>query len=230
MWITYNINNSKPGETFEVDLVVKDPSGKSVSALTLSGDFGEGVKGGSYKRIIWEFSTDKVTNEKQIIVKLVAAKEQGLSTSPLLSTTPKTKTYTRSGLILQSLALPGLGMTKLKKKPYWIMGVAAYGTLSFSLYYWYKSELTWDEYLAAASGNDFETAVSKNNQYQDEYQIALITTCGAAAIWLTDFLIISIASKNMNNSAYINFKKKVQIIPGYDINTRSPMLSMTYKF
>ena len=110
------------------------------------------------------------------------------------------------------------------------MGVAAYGTLSSSIYYWYKSELTWDEHLEAASAGDFETAVSKNNQYQDESQIALILTWGAAAIWLTDFLIITIASKNMNNSAYINFNKKVQIIPGYDYLARSPKLTMTYKF
>lgn len=226
--ITYNIVNSKPGENYKVNLSITDSEGNTVEALSLLGDLGLNIEGGKNKRIIWEFTTDEVTEEMEIIVKLMAELQQ--AESPVLA--PENDTYSRSGLILRSIALPGLGMTKLKQKPYWIIGAAAYGLIANGVYFHIKSGNTYNnEY-----NNDDHTLENEQerqdaySQYETERTISITSFCGAGAIWLTNLVTIYLASGKIQKSPSSYMYKKFNLYPVYDAKNRYPMLSMTYRF
>lgn len=225
--IDYDIVNDKPGDHYLVDILVSDSLGNKIDTWSLSGDIGQNVEGGNSKRIIWEYLDDNVSEEIKITViveveKLTPRMKEAPTT---ISSSPKS--YSRSGLILQSLALPGLGMTKLKEKPYWIYGVIGYGLIGNSIYFMYRSNTSYVSYEDAVNREASEAEKDLYyDQYLNEFWISIGSAAGAAAIWLTDFLLITVSSKNMNKYAH----KSLQIVPGYDYRTRSPMLSMTYKF
>lgn len=221
--ITYDFINSKPGGVYLVDLIITDDLGNTVYTSSLSGDLGQNIKGGHNKIITWEYLADGVTDEINITVKIVIEEQKSRTTDPSSVSSSSTKTYTRTGLIFQSLALPGLGMTKLKEKPYWIYGIGGYGLLGTSLYFLNKSNASLDLYNEAEIEQDRDEYYE---QYLSEHSICIISACGAAAIWLTDLILVSVSSKNINQYA----DRKIQIAPVYNYRTRSPMLSMTYKF
>jgi len=61
---------SSSSEEFFFKLVVTDTSGKQITAKALSGDIGNMVKGGSDKRITWDFGTERVEMNADIYVKV----------------------------------------------------------------------------------------------------------------------------------------------------------------
>ena len=219
--IEYEILNDNPNDRFEIGVIVTDEDGNRIDANSLKGDIGTGIKGG-LKKITWEYWKDDIRYETTITVNIEYEKQAGKPVEQPSKPVSSTKTYSRSGLILQSIALPGLGMTKLKGKPFWIYGVAGYGLGGYALFnYFYNIHSVWKDYENGdASYEDYE------NAYDDYIYYTLGAAGGAAVIWLTDIVLVTISSKNVNKSAYRNF----QIAPGYDYRTQSPLLTMTYKF
>lgn len=230
--ITYSILNSKPGETYNVNLRVTDSNGNAIDALSLSGDLGLNIEGGKNKKIIWEFAMDEVTEELEVMVKLMAELDLAEIPDLLPDKAPMTTSFNRSALILQSVALPGLGMTRLKEKPYWIMGVAGYGFLASGAYFWIKSENTYKEEYANEdlTFEDSEDRDKAYSSYLTEYTISIVSFCGAGAIWLTNLVMIYSASGKIQKSPHSYQDKKINIYPVYDYKTKSPMLSLTYRF
>lgn len=217
--IEYQIVNSKPSDRFLIEVFIEDDDGNIIDASSFSGDIGQDVTGG-LKRITWEYLKDDIIYETTVTVKIDYKKQNPKAEVPLTINVPSTNSYTRSGLILQSLALPGLGMTKLKEKPYWLYGVAGYGLVGTSIYFLLKSNSFYnDTYYYDRTSENWD-------QYAKYYNTFLISACGAAVIWLTDLVLISVSSKNMNQFG----SGKIQIAPGFDYRSKSTMLSMTYKF
>jgi hypothetical protein len=219
--IEYSIANSRPNDRFEIGVIITDENGNTIDAKSFSGDIGKNIQGG-LKKILWNYKDDGIEYETRITVRIAYEKLDRGSEVPAAMYKPATKTYSRSGLILQSLALPGLGMTKLKGKPFWIYGAAAYGLAGYSLYnYFINIEGVWKDYENGdATYQDYEAA------YDDHINMTLYTACGAAVIWLTDIVLISVSSKSLDQSA----SRRFQLAPGYDYRTRTPLLTMTYQF
>jgi len=217
--IEYSIIDSKPGDRFLIKVIITDKDGNIIDTNSLTGDIGSDITRGK-KRIEWEYDEDDIVYETTVNVKIgyEQLNQQKEETPP--TPAPSTKSYSRSGLIFQSLALPGLGMTKLKEKPYWIYGVIGWGLAGNAAYFGFKAN---DYYNSVYN---YDRSTENFNQYKTYYYTWLFSACGAGAIWLTDLILVSVSSKSLNQYGF----KKFHITPGYDYRTRSPLLTMTYKF
>jgi hypothetical protein len=74
--VTYDIVKAKPGETFDVWIKVVTASGKQISPMTLSGNYGSGNIGGSGKKITWNVEADNVVIDEEFSVEVYARSEK----------------------------------------------------------------------------------------------------------------------------------------------------------
>ncbi len=137
--IEYDILDNEPSDLFNVWIEVTNASGSKINALTLSGDVGEDISGGSNKRILWNLEVDKISLDEEIFVEVVAEKKKLPEVQKEIipvKTTPTTdvKNISKGNMVLSSMVLPGWGLSKVKKgKPYWLLGVAGYGCIAGSV-------------------------------------------------------------------------------------------------
>jgi hypothetical protein len=223
--IAYDILNTKPGEKYKISLEVTDSKGILINAQSYTGDIGENVEGGANKKIIWNFTSDNIKDEVNINIKIVISKyqEPPISEEIAKSTVP----YTRSGLVLQSVALPGLGMSKLKKNPCWITGVAGYGLIAGSIIYNGASK---SNYKNFENSRNNQQELSYYKKYENQKTMSLICAIGAATIWVTDFIIVLGSSSKLKDNSKNYQKNKLSLIPDYSINCSAPLLSLKYTF
>lgn len=238
--ITYDILNSTPSEEFSVELRVNDTNGKMVNATALTGDIGDVVSGGYNKRIVWDLELDKIEMNASIYVKVyvkalpppepvVVAPEEAPESVPeepkVAATDELNKQYSRTGLMVQSLAFPGLGLSRYKGGVHWIKGVAGYACITGAVVMNRKAIST---YEGISDLNDFD---EKNELYQDALnQDKLSETLAyiAIGIWVTDLVWTLVGTSDMKQSASNN--KGLRIDPAVDPVSNAPMIAFTYKF
>jgi len=160
LYISYDILHSKPTDEFSVHMRITDETGGEILARALSGDIGNQVKGGSNKQIVWNLTADEIVMNARIFVKIYAIAIVIPETDPVISLQEdddpvedfqeesvvirdaeeglgppmnETQSFNRTFLILQSLPLPGLGLSRMTGKPHWIRGVAGYGCIAGSI-------------------------------------------------------------------------------------------------
>lgn len=140
--ITYDILNSDPSDKFIVSIHVTDVNENRINANSLTGDIGDKVSGGSNKHITWDLKADNIFMNAKIYVKIHTKAipapepvivmqeadpvEEDPSEEIIKKETPTTsdsRSFNRTGIILQSLALPGLGLSRMTGKPHWLRGV-----------------------------------------------------------------------------------------------------------
>ncbi|UCH15012.1 MAG: hypothetical protein JSV22_03360 [Bacteroidales bacterium] len=167
-----------------------------------------------------EIPTDEVTKED------ISDKEESSKVieEPAV-TAPKVKTGKH---ILQSAIFPGWGLTEMSKgKPYWLIGVAGTGCIASSIYFNRKAYSNYDNYLES---NDREKSNTyfDNAKTQDNISKALVYT--AAAIWVTDLVIVGVRAGNLNKSYRKNSLSAFSIGSYIESNTDTPMLSLYFNF
>ncbi len=128
--ISYDILNSTPADKFTVALIVTDSRGKRIKATALEGDVGKLVYGGNNKQIAWDLEVDKIVMNAQIFVKVYVnaipppnpvvvepAVEEAVE-EPQETIEDKVsrekKQFSRTGLLLQSVAFPGLELSQIQ--------------------------------------------------------------------------------------------------------------------
>ncbi len=70
--ITYDIIKASSTEKFKVWVKIKAESGYEFKPVSIYGDFGIGVSGGTNKRIYWDLQTDGITLDEEISVEVFA--------------------------------------------------------------------------------------------------------------------------------------------------------------
>jgi hypothetical protein len=223
--IAYDILNSKPGEKYKISLEITDPNGIIINAQSYTGDIGENVEGGINKKIIWNFSSDKIKDELNINIKIIITKYQVPSFSEEIAK-PRLP-YTRSGLVLQSVALPGLGRSKLKNKPCWIMGVTGYGLIASSVIYNGTSKSNYKKFVDT---NNTQEEASYYKKYENQNTISLVCAIGAATIWVADLILVLRSSSKLKDYSYSDKKNRLLFIPDYKLAYKAPVLTLTYRF
>lgn len=245
--ISYYINDSEAADKFLVSLVVTDPQGNRLNASSLSGDVGTNVSGGGLKHIAWDAGADSILLDEAIDIRIVVEAlgptrqeilaleearieqenadrlaEENLVSKDLgpivLNPQTKTKTYTRTGLVFQSLLFPGWGLSRLEKKPHWIKGLAAYGCVAGSIVYNRKAV---DTYNQIDNYDDYE---SKDALYQEAMQqdnISEILAYSAVGIWVADFVWTLLGTRDVSG---------VNVITQMDPYSQTPMIGLTYSF
>ena len=222
--ISYDILNSSPGQTFDITLTIKDEDGNVIRAQSLEGDIGEGVSGGSNKTITWDLEADQVFVDAFFIVQvhaniiLPAPEEAALSGA---------HEYNRAGIIAQSIAFPGLGLSRVTGKPHWIKGVAAYGCLAGGIV---MNRLSANTYNGI---EDFDLYTDAREAYDKAVQQDKISQglfFAAIGIWIVDIVWTAAGTTHLRKPALTQGSKGVTIYGTMDPVSKAPMLSLNYRF
>lgn len=167
-----------------------------------------------------ETTADEVTEEDISVVE-----ESHKVIEESVVTSPKVKAGKH---ILQSTIFPGWGLTELNKgKPYWLIGVAGTGCIASSIYFNRKADLNYNNYLDSNDRVKSDTYYD-NAKTQNNISKALAYT--AAAIWVTDLVIVAIKASNMNKSYKKNSLSAFSVGSYIESNTDTPMLSLYFNF
>ncbi len=197
--ITYDIENYDKNEIFFITAVIFYESGERISARSLSGDIKENVKGGKNKTIIWDLEKDRIELKGSIYVEITAspelvAEEESIEDIPEepageISKEP-VKSIGLAGPLLQSIVLPGLGNTRITRKPYWIIGIVGYGSVATSYWFNQRAASSYENYLSER--DDTELRFDYYNDADTRKQISLACGIAAGVIWAADLTLLII--------------------------------------
>jgi len=223
--INYDILNNKPGERYSISIEVTDSRGSVINARSLTGDIGNNIDGGKNKRIVWQFKKDNVNDEVNIYIKIIIKR---YAERPLSEEIAGTGFFsTRSGLIVQSIALPGLGLSKITNNPNWIMGISGYGLVGSSVAF---KSVSNSNYKNFENSSDPQLEDSYYTKYKNQKTISTICAIGAATIWVTDLILVSRASSRSKNLSKGGEKNKLFLVPQYYTVYDIPALGFKYVF
>ena len=246
--ISYDILESEPGDRFSINIDIKDENGNTLNANSLSGDIGVVEEGGTSKRIIWDFEADEVYIDAYIYVKLNArivprpepvvtdtqeettqkiAGEDKAGTERVLPEDARGADYNRAGIILQSLAFPGLGLSRMTGKPHWIKGVAGYGCIAGSIVF---------NRLAVSNFNTIGD-LDRVNQVTDVFEksvqqdnISEILAYAAIGIWVTDFIWTLAGTSDLRGPSFDGRSKGLSIRSNIDPFSNTPLVGLRFRF
>lgn len=233
VYITYDILNSHPSENFVVNVEIKDNDGKLINAKALAGDVGRNVSGGSNKRIIWDLGADKIVLNENIYVNVFADKMVDSASEPQakaedeINIQNSDRELNKTSLILQSVAFPGLGLTKITGKPHWLKGIAAYGCLGGAIALNRVAISTYQDFLDAETPEDATDLYEKSSR-QDMLSETLVYV--AAGIWITEIIWTIVGSSDLNRNHSLADTRGISINSGFDAKTNVPLVGITYRF
>lgn len=224
--ITYDILNSKLSDIFTVELRVTDDQGRFIRAFSLKGDVGENVPGGTDKRIIWDLEADQVEMTKIHVKIHVKAVPPPPVAEPAVAdrqepVTP-VKEVAREGsgravLILQSVAFPGLGLTKITNKPHWIKGIAGYGCIAGSVILNRRAISTYDEISGLTDYGEKNNLLEQSKTQDNASELLAYAAIG---IWVTDLVWTFVGTSGNGFSVRSSF----------DPYSNIPLFGITYRF
>jgi len=220
--ISYDILNSSPDENYIISLEIKDENGNIIDARSLDGDIGDGVSGGSNKQITWNLDSDKIYIDAHIYVQIYA---KIVTHSPSSKTNPES--YERTGLILQSIAFPGLGLSRLTGNPHWIRGVAGYGCIIGSIVLNGQASKTYNSIEDLIYFDDINSAYDKSIQQSN---ISNILAFAAVGIWVTDIIWTLVGTSDLKDSPYSADSNGFSLGGTFDPISNAPMVSVRYRF
>ncbi|MCK4345057.1 MAG: hypothetical protein KAX05_07200 [Bacteroidales bacterium] len=223
--IEYDILYSKPSDIFKVWIEVTDATGKNLNTVTLSGDIGDNIKGGTNKKIAWSLATDSIFIEGQIRIKVNAEKQVTADTETIPSYTQPQR---GGNYVLSSMIFPGLGLSRLhKSSAYWLFGVMGYGCIATSLVYNKKAVLTYKNYVDSYDLTESKDLYEQALQYD---KISKICAYSAIGIWVIDFIWTASTPKNIDSTIGELTNKRVSIRTYYHPKMNRPLLTLSYKF
>ncbi|UCG27928.1 MAG: hypothetical protein JSV24_00810, partial [Bacteroidales bacterium] len=97
----------------------------------------------------------------------------------------KSKDFSRAGIVIQSLAVPGLGLSRATGDPHWLRGVAGYGCIAGSIVLNHQAVNTFNTIGGLDNVDEIKKAFDKSVQ-QDK--ISEVLACAALGIWVTDII------------------------------------------
>lgn len=207
--ISYDMLNVKSSDQFYVWVEIQKKNGQAINAGSVSGDFGD-TKAGTNKLITWIPENDSVFLNEVVEVELKAEKYE--------------KSYNKGKMTLLSIAMPGLGQTKISNgKPYWIMGVAAYGTLAGGLIMRGNYNKTYDQYLTEEDPAKRSELFDKTQQQMNLSGALLVSS---AAIWITNLIWVGLTPNEYQPLKHAKITLAPATLPARGTN----MLTMTVNF
>jgi len=243
--IFYDIINSGPNDRFNISVLITDTRGQELVSSSLSGDVGDNMSGGIQKHIVWDLVKDHITLngaiDVQILLEALPTAIPGISTQkqdqnelkesdPLEGATwspAMPKNYSRTGLVFQSLVFPGWGLTRLKKKPHWIKGLAAYGCVAGSVYLNRQAVETYgqiDSYPDYPEKDDlYQKAMKQDN-------ISEVLAYTAAGIWVVEFIWTLAGTSELKTKHKNSSGSGLSLITDIDPITYAPMVGIHIGF
>lgn len=207
--ISYDIVNYKTSDQLFVWVEIQKRNGEPLKAASLSGDIGD-IKAGKRKVITWIPENDSLFLNEMVDVEIKAEKY--------------VKSFNKGSMMMLSLVMPGLGQTKISNgKPYWIMGVAAYGTLAGGLIYNSKANKSYEQYQVE---EDPKKRSELFDQTQKQMNMSGAMFISSAAIWTANLFWV-IATPNRTQPLKYG---KVALVPYADPLRGNTLLTMRVNF
>jgi len=165
----------------------------------------------------------------------VVVKAAGLAAGKGVSVVSSRKEYEkkvdeikRSSVIIQSLAFPGLGLSRINQgKPHWLRGVAGYGCIAGAIIYNQKAVSSYDDYLGASDPKKIDEYYN-NSVRQDN--LSEIFMYAAIGIWVTDIIWTIVGSSEKKNSPNITQLGGISLGGSYTPNSKMPLITLKYNF
>lgn len=225
--ITYDILKAKANETFKVWINVYTESGKKIIPNALTGDVGNNVIGGPYKRIIWDMKADQAFLDEEIGIVILAESESVKSEKQADQAVPSGKKpgISVGGALGLSLVLPGLGRrVAAGKGAAYLWGVAGYGCLGGAYFLNNAAYNNYENYKLATTPDERDDLYKKAKN-QDLYSKVLIGA--AAVIWITDLIVTGVKTSKIRKSSS---SQKFSLTGSYDPHTQQPLVGLKYRF
>lgn len=224
--ILYNLTGGHASDEYRVWVEISDSAGLRIDARSLSGDLGDQISGGTDKKISWDLTKDDAYFDKEIYV---IVKAELLSVTKLTKRKPYKKESGYGELFIKSAALPGWGLTEIKRgKPFWIVGVSGYACLIASFMYHQKALDTKDEYE-----NSPYISIEKNdelyNKAASQHQTSKWLAYSFAALWIADKIILTIKPGKSVRNMSLN-ASGIYFMADYDPVFQNQMFKICYKF
>ncbi len=242
--IEYGLLNSARSDKFTVRIKVTLESGKQVPASSLNGDVGEGVTGGGNRKIVWDIEADSVFLDEDIfvvvyawpeappvaVVPLQEEQEEPESTEteePPVTGDQAGKEFSRTGLIIQSMAFPGLGLSRITGAPHWLRGVAGYGCLAGSVY---LNRMGWSTYQDYLNSEDPAVVDDLFDQAYNAKKRSQILGYAAIGIWVVDLAWTIAGTSGMNKGQLSDNAKGFSLGTTVEPLSNVPMIALCYRF
>ena len=218
--ITYDIEYYSGNQKFTVNTEIFYESGEKISAKSLTGDIDKNIKGGENKTIIWDLNKDKVELDGRIYVEVSAVPE-------LIAEVKKEtgKSFSLTGTLAPSVVFPGYGNTRITRKPYWILGLAGYGSLVTSYMFNRSATSSYDEYLAEKT--DRELRFIHYDDAEADKKISMAFGVAAGVIWAADITLLIVNYKKQKKNLSSASKPKTSF--GYSYSTQLGANMLTLK-
>mgnify|MGYP006288720095 CR=1 FL=1 len=218
--ILYDILNSTSEDKFRIWVEITDSEGNRIDAKQLSGDIGESVSGGRNKMIAWDLQDGSAYLDNGVYVEVHAE-----VLSPAEEDKP-VKHISRGATIIQSLAFPGWGLSRINKgKPHWLKGVAGYGCLAASIVYNKKAVASYEDYKNSTNVNEIDTFY-ENSVMEDKLSEGL--AYAAIGIWVVDFIWTIAGSSKLKDQEEKEAGFSINTV--YEPHVNVPVLAIRYNF
>lgn len=230
--ISYDILNSDPEEKYIISINIKDENGNSIMASALNGDIGMVENGGENKQITWDPAADNIFINSKIYVKVnaeiilppkpvvsppqdISAEDPGGGNDVVakdLSSEEGSEAgeFNRAVIVLQSIAFPGLGLTKVTEKPHWIKGLAGYASLAGSLALNRVALNTYDD-IDGLTTFEEKDALYQKSVNQNSVSRAFAYT--ALAIWVSDIIWTVVGTSDLNKNPGVSDLLELSVDP-----------------
>lgn len=236
--IRYDCDGVQPGDFLKVIIKTRS-SQKSFVPNSLTGSFGNDIRSGTNKLIVWNMVEDNIRIDEEISAELTIVRPSTGAGTTVANTKPtspsqpvttaKTSTIPASekrfGKALASIPVPGLGnyLVTGKSKPILrvVTGVAAFGLLTTSFITNKKSNNQYSIYESLLRRQEAQPYYDKANGL---HKVSYITGVLAFAVWATE--LTSAITNSMKplpaKRVGLSFKS------GYAFNT--PVVGISYQF
>ena len=227
--INFDILNAKPSDFYRVWIEVTDSDGNKINTVSVTGDIGQEIKGGVDKRIVWNMVSDKIYIDKEINIEVKAEKStEDVRLKEKEERTMNMSDISKTGMMLTSIPLPGLGQSLLKRgKPYWLIGITGYGCMAGSVVLNRMAASTYDDYKIS---EDYEERMTLYDEAIQKDKYSKYLAYSAIGIWAAD-LIWVIATPTKASRSHSSLKeRKFEIKPWLDVHSNIPVIALTYTF
>jgi hypothetical protein len=190
--VTYDIKNAYPEESFEIELKFVSESKEVIIPKSVTGDIGNEIPGGDYKKITWSVLNDQSSFDGKYKA-VVNIKSIANKTYAYLGGGP--------GKAFLSILMPGVGdyavrKDSRKKYPYWLIPTTFYLTWAGSAINYGLYSLNYDNYLTATSQEDMDFYYDlANKQHKSAIKLARY----GLTIWIVDVAWVFMKGARNNN-------------------------------
>jgi hypothetical protein len=208
--ISYDVIDRNKGDQFYVWVEVSKRNGEQIGSKALSGDVGDKINTGLNKKIYWLPAQDSVIIDEEVFVEVKAEKY--------------IKSFNKSAAMLSSVALPGLGQTKISKgKPYWFTGVAAYGAIAGGFIVHSSYVKTYNSYRSEENPTN---RVSLLNKAQKQLNLSNALVISGAALWAANIVWVAAIPNKYKPLQHAKLSLNKSTIPG----NGTTLLTMSLNF